>query len=158
MGRVHKPADAVRMLVYAPGWKPQDMGGMLAYKEVTSATFQKYDTVVSPRLTNYIFFQFVILLLGTSGFLFGMKKLDATQIGYVSLLIIYTVVSIGGLFEKKSWVVIAEGLRILLVTAVIALIILQFSGLAYAVSAAGVYLLASSVWFATVLRELTSNK
>ena len=158
MGRVHKPADAVRMLIYAPGWKPQDMGGMLAYKEVTSATFQKYDTSVSPRLTNYIFFQFVILLLGTSGFLFGMKKLDATQIGYVSLLIIYTVVSIGGLFEKKSWVIIAEGLRILLVTAVIALIILQFSVLAYAVSAAGVYLLVSSVWFGAVFKELNQTK
>ena len=72
--------------------------------------------------------------------------------------IIYTVVSIGGLFEKKSWVIIAEGLRILLVTAVITLIILQFSVLAYAVSVAGVYLLLSSVWFATVFRELTSNK
>ena len=158
MGKVRKPADAVRMLVYAPGWKPEDMGGMLAYKEVTSTTFQKYDTSVSSRLTNYIFFQFVILLLGTSGFLFGMKKLDSVPVGYVSLLIIYTVVSIGGLFERKTWVVIAEVLRILLVTAVIALIILKFSILAYAVSVAGVYLLVSSVWFATVFRELTSNK
>jgi alkylglycerol monooxygenase len=152
--KVHKPADAIRMLTSAPGWKPADMGGMLAYREVTTATFQKYDTSVSPRLTNYIFFQFVILLLGTSAFLFGMKELDTAQIGYVSVLIIYTVVSIGGLFEKKKWVVIAEGLRILLLTAVIALIVLQFSTLVYAVSGAAIYLLISSVWFATVFKEL----
>lgn len=156
--KVHKPADAIRMLTYRPGWKPAEMGSMLAYKEVTNSTFQKYDTSVSPRLTNYIFSQFVILLLGTSAFLFGMKELDTAQIGYVSVLIIYTVVTIGGLFEKKNWVVIAEGLRILLLTAVIAVIILQFSTLVYAVSGAGVYLLMSSVWFATVFKELTSNK
>ena len=113
MTKVHKAADAFRMLVLAPGWKPADMGGMLAYKEVTADTFQKYDTSVSPRLNNYIFFQFVVLLLGTSAFLFGQKNLDMTMTGVVSILIIYTVVTIGGLFERKTWVVPAELIRII---------------------------------------------
>jgi hypothetical protein len=133
------------------------MGGMLAYKEITHADFQKYDTAVSTRLSYYIFFQFVILLLGTSAFLFGMKNLDSTQIAVVSVFIIYSVVSIGGLFEKRKWVAIAEILRVLLLTFVIAVIIMKFYPLAYAISGAGVYLLMSFVWFATIFKELNQN-
>ena len=156
--KAHKPADAVRMLTLAPGWKPADMGGMLAYKEVSAATFQKYDTVVSPRLNNYIFFQFVILLLGTSAFLFGMKNLDATQIAEVSILVIYSVVNIGGLFEKRKWVTIAEIVRVILLGAAIGMIIMKFYSLAYAISGAGVYLLLSLVWLGTTIKELNQNK
>jgi alkylglycerol monooxygenase len=156
--KVKRPADAIRMMTSAPGWKPAEMGGMLAYNEVSAATFQKYDTAISPRLTNYIFFQFVLLLLGTSAFLFGMKKLDPIEVGYVSVFIIYTVVSIGGLFEKQKWVTIAEILRILLLTAIIAVIVLKFSTLVYAISGAAVYLLISSIWLASVFKELNQTK
>jgi len=156
--KVKRPTDAIRMMTSAPGWKPAEMGGMLAYNEVSAATFEKYDTSISSRLTNYIFFQFVILLIGTSAFLFGIKKLAPIEVGYVSIFVIYTVVSIGGLFEKQKWVVLAEGLRILLLTTIIAVIVLKFSTPVYAASSAGAYLLISSVWFATVFKELTSNK
>ena len=156
--KVHKPIDAVRMLTLAPGWKPADMGGMLAYKEISAATFQKYDTVVSPRLNNYILFQFVILLIGTSAFLFGQKNLNTNETIAVSILIVYTVVTIGGLFEKRKWVVVAEILRILLLTVVIGVITDKFYSINYAMSVGGVYLLSSLVWFVTVFKELTSNK
>ena len=156
--KVHKPVDAVRMLTLAPGWKPADMGGMLTYKEISAATFEKYDTVVSPRLNNYILFQFVVLLIGTSAFLFGQKNLNTNETIAVSILIVYTVVTIGGLFEKKKWVVVAEFLRLLLLSVVIAAITDKFYSINYAMSVGGVYLLSSFIWFVTVFKELTSNK
>ena len=156
--KVHKPIDAVRMLTLAPGWKPADMGGMLTYKEISAATFEKYDTVVSPRLNNYILFQFVFLLIGTSAFLFGQKNLNTNETIAVSILIVYTVVTIGGLFEKKKWVVCAEFLRLLLLSVVIAAITDKFYSINYAMSVGGVYLLSSFIWFVTVFKELTSNK
>ena len=156
--KVHKPVDAVRMLTLAPGWKPADMGGMLTYKEISAATFEKYDTVVSPRLNNYILFQFVFLLIGTSAFLFGQKNLNTNETIAVSILIVYTVVTIGGLFEKKKWVVCAEFLRLLLLSVVIAAITDKFYSINYAMSVGGVYLLSSFIWFVTVFKELTSNK
>lgn len=155
--RVHKPADAVRMLTLAPGWKPKEMGGMLAYKEVSPAAFQKYDASVSPQLNNYILFQFVILLVGTSAFLFGQKGLDWTQRSVLSLFIIYTVVNIGGLFEKKKWVLIAEILRIVCLAVLIGYILSGIYSNFYAVSAAAVYLLLSSIWFSFNIKEINSK-
>jgi drug/metabolite transporter superfamily protein YnfA len=155
--KVKRPADALRMLVLAPGWKPAELGGMLAYREVSASTFEKYDTSVSPRLNNYIFFQFVILLIGTSAFLFGQKHLDAMQVASASVLIIYTVVTIGALFEKKKWVLVAEGLRVILLSVLIALVAIKFCPAVYAVSGGGVYLLVSLIWYLTTAKEITSK-
>jgi alkylglycerol monooxygenase len=152
-----KRADAIRMMARAPGWKPEAMGGMLAYKEVKAGTFEKYDTAVSPALSNYILFQFLVLLIGTSAFLFGEKNLDWLQRGEASLLIIYTVVNIGGLFEKKKWVVAAELIRMALIAVAVGLIIAKFYPPAYAIGSTGVYLLVSLLWFAINIKEITSN-
>ena len=158
MAKAHKPSDAIKMMVMAPGWKPAEMGGMIAYKEVSPSTFQKYDTAVSQRLNNYILVQFVILLIGTSAFLFGQKNLDLKQTAAVSVLILYTIETIGGLFEKRKWVTIAEMLRILMLSVLIGAITDKFYSINYAICAGGVYLLLSFVWFVTVFKELTSNK
>lgn len=158
VAKAPRAADAVRMLVLAPGWKPAEMGGMLAYKEVSTSTFEKYDTSISPRLTNYIFFQFVVLLLGTSAFLFGQKNLDPTMIGILSVLIIYTVVTIGGLFEHKKWVVPAEILRVIALAFIIGFIVLRYYPVTYAISVEGLYLLPSLIWFSTTIKEITSNQ
>jgi hypothetical protein len=153
-----KPLDAIRMLTLAPGWRPEQMGGMLAYKDVSSSTFEKYDTAVSPSLSNYILFQFVILLIGTSVLLFGEKALNWEQKAGASAFIIYTVVAIGGLFEKKTWVIAIEIIRLLLLTAIIIFIGLQFYQPVYVIAGAGVYLLLSLVWFGSTIKEITSNK
>jgi alkylglycerol monooxygenase len=155
--KANKPGDAIRMITLAPGWKPAEMGGMLAYKEVHAADFEKYDASASPRMSYYILFQFIILLIGASAFLFSLKHLDTMQLIVVSALIIYSVVNIGGLFEKKAWVAALEALRLLVVTLVIGLVILKFYATPFAIAGAGIYLLASSLWFASVFKEITSN-
>jgi hypothetical protein len=145
--------DALKMLFLAPGWKPAEMGGMIEYKEVKSETFQKYDES-APELTVYILFQFALLLAGTSAFLFGIKGIDtAGRIG-ISLLVIFSVLNIGGLFEARRWAIAAEVLRIAILSGVAWYFLSKYLGNSYAMIAAGVYLLLVLLWLWTNVRKI----
>ena len=110
--KVKHATDAVKMLTLAPGWKPAELGGVLHYNSVSAQTFHKYDTNISPARNHYILFQFVILLLGASYFLVIQAHLDWTNKALCSLLIIFSVLSFGGLLENKKWAVWVEIIRL----------------------------------------------
>lgn len=145
--------NAARMLFLAPGWKPAEMGGMLEYKEVKAETFQKYDES-APELTWYILFQFVLLLAGTSAFLFGIKDIDLTGRIGISLLVIFSVLNIGGLFEARRWAIAAEVLRVAVLSGVAWYFLSKYLGNSYAIIAAGVYLLLVLLWLWTNVRKI----
>lgn len=149
--------DGLRMFYLAPGWKPDDMGGMLAYKEVTPATFEKYDAHTSPGMTAYIFIQFVLLLAGTSAFLFGIKGIDFPARVAISLLVIFSVLNIGGLFENRRWAVVAEAVRAAVISGVVWFFVSKYLGNTYAIIAAGVYLLVVLAWLWSNTRKLNLN-
>lgn len=117
----------VFMMVKAPGWKPAELGGVEPLKEVSPQTFHKYDTEISAGLTNYAFFQFVIVLLGTTAFLVLHAKPPFSQSWpltiLVASLIILSLTTIGGIFERKSWVLALEYLRIIAVSALLILLL-----------------------------------
>ncbi|CAN5281724.1 sterol desaturase family protein [soil metagenome] len=124
VGRAHNVKDAIKMLVLKPGWKPDYLGGVQPFKEVTPNTFHKYDTSIAPGLAYYIFFQFVLMLGSTTAFLFTAESMDwPARIG-VALLIITVLVTLGGLLEQKRWTLLVEVIR-LLATAPVAIILLQ---------------------------------
>lgn len=109
-------SDKVKILVLQPGWKPAELGGVAPYKEVTPQQFQKYDTPVTPALSSYVFMQYVMLIAGTSYFLFSENKPPFSQNMSIKLLVIayivLTVVNLGGIFEKKHWVKALEIVRL----------------------------------------------
>ena len=145
------------MMFKMPGWKPDELGGVQPLKEVTPQTFHKYDTEISPGLTNYAFFQFVIVLLGTTAFLVIESKTPFNQDWFlkiaVALLIVFSLVNIGGIFERKNWVPVLEYLRVIAVSAFIVLL-LKNSSLFFAVTitiaAIGVI---SLLWFTKFRNE-----
>ncbi len=149
--------DGLRMFYLAPGWKPAEMGGMLDYKEVTPSTFQKYDAKTSSGMTAYIFVQFVLLLAGTSAFLFGIKGIDLPARIAISLLVIFSVLNIGGLFENRRWAVLAEALRAAVISGVVWFFVSKYLGNTYAIMAAGVYLLVVLTWLWINTRKLNLN-
>ncbi len=117
-------SDALKMLVFKPGWRPDYLGGVQPFKEVTPQSFHKYDTAITPGLAYYIFFQFVLMLAGATGYLIAAGGLDwPARIG-VALLIILALVTLGGLLEQRRWALFMEVLR-LLATAPVAIILLQ---------------------------------
>jgi hypothetical protein len=119
--QVHKIKDFFLMMFKMPGWKPEELGGIQPLKEVTPQTFHKYDTEISPGLTNYAFFQFVIVLLGTTSFLVFQSKTLFEENWFlkisVAALIVFSLVNIGGIFERKTWVPMLEYLRVIAVSA-----------------------------------------
>lgn len=141
--------DAARMLFLAPGWKPAGMGGMLAYKEVSTQTFEKYDTEIPPVMTGYILLQFLLLLAGTSAFLFTQQHMDWQQRLICSVLIILSVLTMGGLFESRRWAVVLEALRVVAVAVIAGL---WGGGILYLYSA-GIYLLLSLSWLGLSIRK-----
>lgn len=113
------------MMFKMPGWKPKELGGIESPKEVTPNTFKKYDTEISSSLTNYAFVQFVVVLLATTAFLVLQAKppFDSNwllRIG-VAAFITLSLVNIGGIFDKKNWVVVTEYLRLVIILALVVL-------------------------------------
>jgi len=111
-------------LLLKPGWRPDYLGGVQPFKEVTPETFHKYDTQITPGLAYYIFFQFVLMLGGTTAYLFAADGLEWMPRIAVALLIITTLVTLGGLLEQKRWALFVEVVR-LLATAPVAILLLQ---------------------------------
>lgn len=116
-------SDAIKMLVFKPGWRPDYLGGVQPFKEVTPQTFHKYDTQIAVGLAYYIFFQFVLVLGGTTGYLFAAEGLDWPAKVGVAVLIITTLVSLGGLLESKRWAFFVEILRLIAGAPVIILLL-----------------------------------
>jgi alkylglycerol monooxygenase len=145
------------MMFKMPGWKPEELGGIQPLKEVTPETFHKYDTEISSGLTNYAFTQFVIVLLSTTVFLVFQGKAPFEQNFVlkvmVASLIVLSLVSIGGIFEKKSWTPMLEYLRIAVITSFV-LFLLRDSHLILAVGIITALIgLASMLWFTRFLNQ-----
>lgn len=104
--------DGLKILFGPPGWKPDYMGGLSVATDVSSRNFEKYDTKVPVSLNYYVFFQYLIVLGGTSFFLFSLDKFDILGKVVASLFIIWSIVNLGAIFESRKWVIVSEFLRL----------------------------------------------
>jgi hypothetical protein len=109
--------DFVLVLIKEPGWQPDYLGGPLKAKEVPPDR-QLYDVHSTANMHIYIFMQFLLLLGITSGFLFGIEKIDVGQQVILAAFIVLTTINMSGLFENKTWAKYAEYLRLLGMTPV----------------------------------------
>jgi alkylglycerol monooxygenase len=103
--------DKWYVLINKPGWRPDYLGGPLEPQEIPD-DFQKYDAHAGPWMHGYVFFQFILMLTGTSLFLFNSDLLPGTvKLSYIGL-IIWLVVNISGIFERQKWIHVSELTRI----------------------------------------------
>jgi alkylglycerol monooxygenase len=147
--KVHHLKSALAMLVKMPGWKPEELGGVAPLKPVKPETFQKYNTEIPAGLNYYVLFQFLIVLLGTIGFLLTQGtptfKENLLLKFSVASLIVFSLLTIGGIFERKKWVPVLEGLRVIIVSVVAAMFLVNLS-LYVAISVAAFFAILSLVW------------
>lgn len=115
--------NTIKMLFLNPGWKPVELGGVEPFKEITPEQFSKYNPPISNNLSYYVLLQYILLIIGTSVFLFSVVKPPFSQNEFLKLAviayIIFSVVNIGGLLEKKRWVNILEIVRLILLPALV---------------------------------------
>ena len=161
LGRDLRKAGSLRnrynMLVKMPGWKPEELGGVAAFKPVTPETFNKYDTEIPAGLNYYILAQFIIILVAATSFLIyqGQSPInDSTGLkAALAGLIIFSLFNIGGIFEKKSWVLPLEYLRIVALALVVIVLFNHYS----LTNSIGVTTLAlgliSAIWLSRYINE-----
>ncbi len=146
------------MMFKMPGWKPAELGGVQPLKEVTPQTFHKYDTEISPGLTNYAFFQFVIVLLGTTFFLLFESKSPFNESWLLKIsvasLIIFSLLNIGAIFERKTWVVGLEYFRIIALSLFLGFLFRSFS-FSIAIAVVAIVAIISLLWFFKFRNEFT---
>jgi hypothetical protein len=111
-GRSPRLLDKVRVFLKPPGWQPAELGGFQAAPEVDPGQ-EKFDTPVPAGLAAYVFVQFLIVLAGATALLFlqGDLGLGLRAAGAVAILV--TLVSLGGLLERKRWALGLEIARLL---------------------------------------------
>lgn len=112
--KADKFLDKIKVWFAMPGWVPAS-GGKPAYQKevpvVSRSTFQKYDPKLSRNLAIYVVVWFVFIALMTFAYLLFWQKLSHWQVWLAGFYIIFSLLSIGAITEGKSWALLSEVLR-----------------------------------------------
>lgn len=158
---VKSPADKVRMMVKSPGWKPAELGGLEPMKDVSYATFHKYDTDIPGPLNYYVLLQFILVLVGATMFLIMSGSTLFTgnvwlKVGAAGVVVI-SLMSIGGIFEKKPWVPMLEYARLAAVIAIMVLLTRNSPYFYGIIATVSVLMIASGIWFSGFLQQFKTT-
>lgn len=103
--------DKIKVWFMPPGWNPRKMPEESAPDSAT--LYDKYDPKVPLNISIYATLQFVLTLIGNLYLLSQIKNMYYEK--YVlAILIILSLISIGGIFDKKNWAPHTEVLRLYL--------------------------------------------
>lgn len=110
--RASRFSDKVRMFLKPPGWQPEELGGFTPAPEIDPATYRKFDTPVPRGLGLYLLTQFLAVLVFSAVLLHLQEELSRSLLVLGSLAIAWTLVTLGGLLDGKSWAFRLEAIRI----------------------------------------------
>ena len=113
--RTSRLGDRLRLFLSPPGWRPAELGGFEAPPEVDRATYEKFRPPLPRGLALYAFAQFVLVLLGVTALLFRQQEMGALPRALGALAAVLSLVSVGGLMERKAWAYTLEWARLPLV-------------------------------------------
>lgn len=104
--------DKFKLIIKKPGWQPDYLGGTLPIPEVIEDA-PKYDIApLSKGLNYYVLAQFVLIVLGTVGFLYYYSSLSfSLRIAAFGILMM-TLLLCGAILEQKKWAKYVEYIRI----------------------------------------------
>lgn len=152
-GKASKFSDKIKILVKEPGWYPEELGGVQKPREVTVATFHKYETQSPRGLNLYVLLHFVFLLIGTTIFLFKFKDFPLWLNIGLTTLVVFSVVNIGGVFEGKRWVFASEIVRLLAVVVTFGFLMQGQPNFALVIGISIFMMIASIAWLAQYRNE-----
>lgn len=153
--------DKFKILFKPPGWYPDELGGVQQPHEVSAATFRKYDEKAPRGLNLYVFLHYIIVLAGTTYFLFAIKGLRVKEFEpwhfvFVALIIV-SLVSLGAMFERKRWVPVFEFLRLLFIAGALIYFLQGSANLLPVVAVTTVIAAGSILWISRFRNSFTSQ-
>lgn len=104
--------DKLKIWFMPPAWKPEGLPPNPPTPEVSRETTVAYATPVPRGLGLYILLHFVLTLLLSVALLRGEKTYTALQLAVPSLLVLWSLVNVGGIFESRRWLPPSEFLRL----------------------------------------------
>ena len=114
MKNVSGIGNKLALLWNPPGWLPKENGGMRFPPEVDKSSYSKFNIKIDRTLSIYLFIQFLFVLGGTAFFLFNFTNFEMRENLALSGLLIFSVISLGLLFEARKFAWIIEMMRLLL--------------------------------------------
>jgi len=109
-------SDRLRLWVMPPPWAPADHAGP-PDPEVRGRA--RYDPPLAPRLKGYVLAQLVPAVVATSLAMWHQAEAPRLVLGAVVALALWTLLSLGGLLDRRRWAVFAEVGRLAAVAGVI---------------------------------------
>lgn len=114
---IPKWGDKLKFLIKPPGWYPDNMGGF-RHAVPISEPVPKYDVELARPVNIYLLAQYVIAIGLTAAFLFGLDYYDAFERAVFVGFILFYVLALGVLFDKKRSSLVFDLLRIVSIIAV----------------------------------------
>ncbi len=114
--RAPSTVDAIRLWFKGPGWQPawvkESLYGAPIVSPLTAGEAGKYDARPERPLTGYAMVQFAGGLVATLALLWGEQRWTGGERVGLALAIVWTVLNVGLLFDRRGWVVRSELLRL----------------------------------------------
>ena len=145
--RTARPLDRLRVLWQRPGWRPDDLGGPQPPPDVDRASYVKFEVPLARPLKLYVLAQLALVLLATTPYLQRNESLSTSVRAAGAALIVASLLSFGGLLEKRPWATALEAGRLAFLASTAAWLPLQTPArIALVLLAAG-----SAVWLRRAL-------
>ncbi|AVV51069.1 sterol desaturase family protein [Leptospira santarosai] len=104
-------SDKIKVFFALPGWRPEELGGQYPIPEVSPKTFHKYDIDLPKGLGLYSLVWFILSVILAFGMLVKISSLSWFNIGVISTITLVSLLAIGGILERKRWVLFTEPIR-----------------------------------------------
>ena len=110
--RARRPLDRARVLWKRPGWRPDELGGFASPPEVDRASHVRYAVPVTAVRQAYVLAQFALVTLGAVAFLAAAPRLDGVSRAAAAGAVTLSLVSLGGLLDRRRWAPAVEAARV----------------------------------------------
>ena len=103
--------DKIKIWFMHPSWRPRGLVPSPTPAEVTPRSIRKYDARAPRGLVSYLVLHFVLTLIVSVGVM-AANGATLTALILPTVFVTLTLISIGGVFERRGWVVWAELIRL----------------------------------------------
>jgi len=105
--------DRVKLFLMPPEWRPSGVTPLPPHPEVKPETYVKYDTSIPSGLRFYVLVQFVPVIAATFLILQMENKWPMLTLISVAGLILFAILTLGGILDRKGWAFKWEMVRLI---------------------------------------------